>query len=129
MGSEMCIRDRGETIWLNGLCQVIQPEEVTFHPETESYTMGTRIAKVRYQVKSSSSGITKDTFTKDIPGLTRVFDNGSSSVSILEFRHAFSVSDSLRGEELYVTAQALDTFENPVGSPCQVCAFSVPIYD
>lgn len=119
----------GETIWLNGLCQVIQPEEVTFHPETESYTMGNRIAKVRYQVKSSSSGITKYTFTKDIPGLTRVFDNGSSSVSILEFRHAFSVSDSLRGEELYVTAQALDTFGNPVGSPCQVCAFSVPIYD
>ena len=119
----------GEPIWFNGLCEVIQPEEVTFHPETESYTMGNRIAKVRYQVTSADTGITKSIFTKDIPGLTRVFDNGSSSVSILEFRHNFSAKESWRGDNLYVTAQALDVNNDPVGSPCRVCTFSVPIYD
>jgi hypothetical protein len=119
----------GEVFWLNGLCKAIQPETVTFNPETESYTMGNRIAAIRYTFKLADNGITKYTFDKEVPGLTRVFENGYSSVSTLEFRHKFSVDESVRGYDFYVTAQALDVSGNLIGSPNYVCSFTVPLYD
>ena len=93
----------GETISLNGVCKVIQPEEVTFLPDTESFQMG-----------------------KEISGLDREFADGKISKSILEFRHNFTVDETMRGNTYRIFAQAKDMFGNDVGGMLYGCMFRVP---
>ena len=115
----------GETLSLNGICKVIQPEEVTFLPETESFKMGNRIAGVDYTLKLADGTFVKSVY-KEVPGLDREFANGSVSKSILEFRHNFTVDETMRGNTYRIFAQAKDEFGNDAGGMVYCWAFRVP---
>lgn len=115
----------GDILSVNGICQVIQPETVTFLPDTESFQLGNRIAGVRYTVRDAF-GTVLYTIDKPVSGLARTFSPGYTSISILEFRHNFTVEESMRGSDIRIFATALDLEGNPVGSPLYVCMFRVP---
>ena len=115
----------GETISLNGVCKVIQPEEVTFLPDTESFQMGNRIASVTYTIKLADGTFVKS-IDKEISGLDREFADGKISKSILEFRHNFTVDETMRGNTYRIFAQAKDMFGNDVGGMLYGCMFRVP---
>ena len=115
----------GEIVSLNGICQVIQPETVIFRPETQDFVMGNRIAAIRYTIKNAD-GTLREVIEKEIPGLQREFEDGSSSTSILEFRHNFKVSEDMRGYYIRIFAEALDESGRVVGGTLFGCAFRVP---
>lgn len=112
----------GETISLNGLCKVIQPAEVTLN-ENGSVTLGNKIAAVRYTLMDGTGEVIQEV-EKDV-SLTRTFEDGSTSTSILEFRHNFTISESMRNYYVRVFAQAIDEFGNEVGTQIYVCTFYV----
>lgn len=112
----------GEIISLNGLCKVIQPEKVTLH-EDGSLTLGNKIAAIRYTLVTGSGTLIQKV-EKDV-SLTRTFEDGSTSTSILEFRHNFNIDESLRNQDVRVFAQAIDEFGKDVGEQIFVCMFRV----
>lgn len=115
----------GETVSLNGVCEVIQPENVTFLPDTESFRMDNRIAGITYSLRLAD-GTPVETIDKEIPGLDREFASGSVSKSILEFRHNFEVDETMRGNTYRILAQAKDAYGRSVGGLLYGCTFRVP---
>lgn len=113
----------GETVSVNGLCKVIQPDQVTLN-ENETFTMGNRIAAVRYTL-AYASGEVIQVVEKNV-GLTRTMENGYTATSVLEFRHNFAVTESMRGNDVRIFAQAIDAFGEEVGGQLYVCTFRVP---
>lgn len=122
---ERFIVNPGETVSLNGICKVIQPKDVVFLPETESFVIGNRVAAIRYTIRDAFGNVYA-TVDKEVSGLVREFDNGSTSTSILEFRHNFTVEENMRGNDMRIFAQALDEESNPVGGMVYGCIFRVP---
>lgn len=117
----------GETVSLNGVCRVIQPETVTFLPETQSFELGNRIAGIRYTIKNADGSL-REVIEKEVPGLQREFEDGSASTSILEFRHNFDVTEDMRGYHIRIFAEALDESGNVVDGLLFGCQFKVPRY-
>ncbi len=115
----------GEIVSLNGICKVIQPENVTFVPDTESFIMGNKVAGIRYTIKYAT-GETYMTMDKPVSGLVREFENGTTSISILEFRHNFTVEEDMRGNDMRIVAEALDEDGEVVGGIVYACMFRVP---
>lgn len=112
----------GETVSLNGICKVIQPGQVTLNPD-ETFTMDNKIESVRYTL-TLGTGEVYQVVDKDV-SLTRTFEDGATSTSILEFRHNFPINESLRGNYIRIFAQAIDAFGNEVGGQLYVCGFFV----
>lgn len=112
----------GETVSLNGICKVIQPGQVVLNPD-ETFTMDNKIESVRYTVMLGT-GEVYQVVDKDV-GLTRTFEDGATSTSILEFRHNFPINESLKGNYIRIFAQAIDAFGNEVGGQLYICGFFV----
>ena len=112
----------GEIVSLNGLCRQIQPEQVILN-ENGTITMGNKIASIRYTL-TLGSGEVYQVVDKDV-SLARTFEDGTTSTSILEFRHNFSIDESLRGNYVWIAAQPIDEFGNEVGGQLYVCEFYV----
>lgn len=113
----------GDTLSLNGICKVLQPENVTYLPETESFEMDNRVAGIRYTLYDAAGQYIK-TIDKKIPGLQREFDNGYVSTSIVEFRHNFPIDESMGGNTFRLIANPYDEFGNDLGS-LFACDFKV----
>lgn len=113
----------GETVSLNGLCKVIQPDHVTLNDDG-SITLGNKIAAIRYTL-THASGEVYQTVEKEV-SLKRTFEDGSTSTSILEFRHNFTIEEKMRGDAVRIFAQALDEFGNEVGGQLYCCTLRVP---
>lgn len=115
----------GETLALNGVCKVIQPDTVTFNPDMESFTMGNKIASVTYTIKTAA-GEEVAVIEKEVPGLTRKFDDGWVNTSILEFRHNISITEEMRGNTYRIFAQAKDEYGRDTEGSQYACMFTVP---
>ncbi len=113
----------GDTLSLNGICQVIQSENVTYLPETESFKMDNRVAGIRYTIYNAAGQYVK-TVDKKISGLQREFENGYISTSIVVFRHNFLIDESMRGNTFRIIADPYDEFGNDIGS-LFACDFKV----
>ena len=87
--------------------------------------MGNRIASVTYTIKLADGTFVKS-IDKEISGLDREFADGKISKSILEFRHNFTVDETMRGNTYRIFAQAKDMFGNDVGGMLYGCMFRVP---
>ena len=121
---ERFVANPGETVSLNGICQVIQPENVILN-DNETFTMGNRISSIRYVLRYATGDIYA-VVEKPVSGLERTFANGDTSTSILEFRHNFAVTEDMRGNDIRIFAQALDESGNAVGTYYYACMFRVP---
>lgn len=97
----------GDTLRLYGVVTPIQPRLSEVVPEPDAaFTIQNRIDKICYVFEDMLDGVFHT--EEHRVGLTRFYEAGPS-VSIYEFRHTFTLPQSLRGRVVTVFASAYDS--------------------
>ena len=101
----------GDIISIYGVFAPVQndPSDITWH-EDNSFTVNNHIKTIRY---TWSLGSADSAYEKPI-GVNRVYDDGSSSNSILEFKNDFEIMDYMAGQEMTVSLIAVDSYGNEI---------------
>jgi len=85
------------------------PSDITWH-EDNSFTVNNHIETIRY---TWFWGSANSAYEKPI-GVNRIYDDGSSSNSILEFKNDFEIMDYMEGQEMTVSLIAVDSYGNEI---------------
>lgn len=87
--------------------------------------MGNRIASLIHTGKTAADQ-EYAVFNKEVPGLTRKFDDGGVNTSILEYRHNFAIINEMKGNTDRFFAQAKDENGSGVEGLRSACQFTIP---
>ncbi|MDR1641166.1 MAG: hypothetical protein LBT59_15850 [Clostridiales bacterium] len=121
--SDGVIAEPGTTISLYGVVAPVQPseEDIAWNSDN-TFTVGNYAAQIRYTVTWGTGQFY--TVYKPI-GLNRIYSNGSSSNSILEFKHDIAIQPSMAGENVTVSLVALDAYGATLSGTSEVFAINV----